>query len=1037
MVPGIVLAQNGTELSTTAGAVTEWNVMGASEHFVVPANAVNPITWQFSPLDGLNWDPSMAVIDGNGRGATVTAASCGAVAVTATGNSTGTKVYYYGEKKWGEIDHTVLTQDLGPDLTPGSTQMQWTELTKTWSGSGSVTETVIGKFRFNWESAGYWDTHVAGGAVVYWYLFHETLDPGYYNLNRLDTGTNLIAQLTLLQATYAAKYVDFTTGTGSGTTMTTTVSGSDGTTSVDFSATAEEGVRIICVATYPNNPTEYLVRPEFTSWNFWTQEMEKVPQVRWAGEKIVLEKYWGEGFESSSQRSRYIVHYELENGSPGVLEGLTDPALLGENLLNDATSVWTSIAADGVSRVILTSEKPGECDVTCSLYYRETGGALSPKTLVNQHGFVVFFLKLESITLTEVAGYRDGHNSGYWNPDNPVIDQPDPYYSDIDEPLGQMIVESEESEANVSEDELLRVRVRGWFMGDDLSIREKDYCDVNGNGKLDMYDYVLPEGRWVLPDDWEFLAGSSWTEFRPNWDIMTDAAIPMMTASDPLGPYGYYDLLYNWVTVAPYPVIGPYSSLDGNANLPYTSMDGHRHTIVPDGILNWWDCPMPPAKVTFEILSGVGFFKEASKADMYWDYGYTNPYYAIEIPANSQIPPTCNNGGYDWDSWGFNGVVQQGPYFFWDIINKLNNGPVTSSDPGAYPTKVQVYSDNHGEAMVYINGDWNLNLPVTPKGFIDVDYMTEVGQTTVVAFADYPYMRKQPAITSNIVENTWFWGKDIVILVEQLKGANGLADPTNKRIWVLVSDRDEFAVTGETIEWYILNGSPAMIYSGAGSFRYGYADPTAKDGWSNPGNKTIATTVTYLPTNLMWWNATAGHPVSGWVTEEVYLENLFGIDLTPPHGDGVPEHAYGISWIIVNAGQGSSVYLKLLLDESVRPNGLPGEGVIERRARSAGQSIDVLDFSQSGQGAGQDPCDPTEKLTIGWNLISFKSGNQSVADAINSIVDKVVSVWAFNNETKTWKAYSPTAPSWANDLKSMDSSTSYWIEVSSDVMWAY
>ncbi|MBM4463386.1 MAG: hypothetical protein FJ012_08630 [Chloroflexi bacterium] len=133
-------------------------------------------------------------------------------------------------------------------------------------------------------------------------------------------------------------------------------------------------------------------------------------------------------------------------------------------------------------------------------------------------------------------------------------------------------------------------------------------------------------------------------------------------------------------------------------------------------------------------------------------------------------------------------------------------------------------------------------------------------------------------------------------------------------------------------------------------------------------------------------------------------------------------------------------YLKLLLDQSMRPNGYPGEGIIERHARSGGQTIDVLDFSQNGQ-PGQDPVDPVEYLYVrdgnGWNQIVWKSGNTSVAEAIEPIVSQVVSIWSFDNVTKTWKAYSPSAPSWANDLKSMDTTQAFWIEVRSDVVWYY
>jgi len=92
-----------------------------------------------------------------------------------------------------------------------------------------------------------------------------------------------------------------------------------------------------------------------------------------------------------------------------------------------------------------------------------------------------------------------------------------------------------------------------------------------------------------------------------------------------------------------------------------------------------------------------------------------------------------------------------------------------------------------------------------------------------------------------------------------------------------------------------------------------------------------------------------------------------------------------------------------------------------------------LDFSQDNQ----DPCDPSEALTTGWNLVTFRAGTQSVASAIASIDDCVVSVWAFNNADKSWKANSPDAPAWANDLTSMGNGQPYWIEVSASCTWNY
>jgi hypothetical protein len=693
--------------------------------------------------------------------------------------------------------------------------------------------------------------------------------------------------------------------------------------------------------------------------------------------------------------------------------------------------------------------------VTLSLYY--------DGQLINQHGFVVFFLKFESIDLTKVPGERMYHNDGLFVPENPW------------DPSTDVL----ELEANVSADDLLRVRVRGWFVGDDLSIREMDYCDVNGNGIVDMADYVLPAGRWVLPDDWEYLAGPQWEEFRPHWDIMNNPSIPdivtydptwqnnvpgvvpgTVLGTDPLGPYGYITRwtvtglpVYQQVagagvpfTAQPWwPVIGPYNTLDDGLPdgrpLPPTSLTYlnpyaiARDTIIPNNQLNWWDCPMPPAKITFEITSGPGFFKAVDKADVYYQIvdaadiwpsvargtfyviQFTNPFYAIEIPANSEIPPFANNGGYDWDSWGWTNwtLNATGPYFFWDIINWLPN-PYTPNEDDVHPTKVQVYSDNHGEAMVWLNGDWNLNLSAweAGKGFFDIPYMEWVGNTTLLAKADYPYMRKHPVIVSNTVTNSWVWGKEIMLLVEQLKGSNQLPDITEKKVWALVSDRDHFPAIGEAIQWICSDPGYIEMFSEPG--RQGIIVPGEELlGWSNIDDQHV-TTWTYFPS----------------ADEQEYIGNLFGIPFDPEHPEDYP---YGIAWIVVHCSVPTGVDLTVNLDERLRLwDNTEGEGMIVRQAVSVNTLYpNELDFSQSNQ----DPCDPVEDLFAGWNLVTFKAGTQSVAAAIASIDEYVVSVWAFNNADKSWKANNPDAPAWANDLTSMGNGQAYWIEVSADCTWAY
>jgi hypothetical protein len=185
-------------------------------------------------------------------------------------------------------------------------------------------------------------------------------------------------------------------------------------------------------------------------------------------------------------------------------------------------------------------------------------------------------------------------------------------------------------------------------------------------------------------------------------------------------------------------------------------------------------------------------------------------------------------------------------------VNRPDNNPaegLDNSNLGNYPNMVDVYSDNHGEAMVYLNGDWNLDLSDwVSNGAYDIPTGAWVGTTEVEAWADYPYFRKHTVITSNSVLKEWLWGKDILGTDPALY-PDGSTDPvpnrmvltvgtytpdpgnpdigisTKKMAFVWVTDRDGFPVVGETIEWYIESLTPGPHIppiSGCGVSNFNY-----------------------------------------------------------------------------------------------------------------------------------------------------------------------------------------------------------------------
>jgi hypothetical protein len=754
-------------------------------------------------------------------------------------------------------------------------------------------------------------------------------------------------------------------------------------------AECEEAVKIIMVATYPGQTGEELpVFAEICSWNFWTQQMEKVPQVAWAGEKVVLEKQFGYYF------SGYPVVFNLELGSCGSLYPV------GQGEPRGAQQVATYCDNFGVARVILESETPCESHVTASLY----GESPQP---INQAGFIVYFLKFEDVTLGNVEGEREGHDSGQFVlPDGSTNP-----WADTGEDAQGLVgpVDPVTGELNVSADALLRARVRGWFVGADKSNRPERVIDSNHNGVIDIHDEVLPKGRWVLPDDWPYLAGTDpttgdtqWTELRPHWDIMTQPDDNIMSVIDKnldkkeaLGDYVAWNSTSGidvpGALIAERKVIGPFSLLDTytpEVNWPLLSYK----TIVRNGKLNWWDCPMPPAKIVFEILQGPGYFKDCDKADVYyewvdtdWDPNagegkvYTNPYYFEMIPASPLIPPFNVNSGYDWDSWN----DAYGPYPFWHIFNQLPG--TTPSDP-EHPTKVEVYSDNHGEAMVWLNGDWNLDLSTwqvdknPPYDAYDVPTGTTVGTTTVVAKVDYPYMRGYPDLLANTVTKTWTWGKELKGYSEYVQGST-----TEKRVLIFVCDRDGFPALGENITWKLEGTNGGYIESYLAG-----TNGTDILGLGYPAGQSR----TRLPSP----------------SEAAAFEAKFGTDCH-----------YAIAGIIVHNSLGAVCDLTIEFDER--------EGVIVRDV--------ILDYNAGGadifwQGAG----DPEVGLVEGWQNVSWADQTApAVADAVAPLGDAFVAIWHYNAFTKEWLAYKAGAPDYANDNFQMKYLDAYWIQVTRDIAW--
>ena len=483
----------------------------------------------------------------------------------------------------------------------------------------------------------------------------------------------------------------------------------------------KNGENAVCVEYFKFSPKPHVPTPEVCQ--------VKVPQVRWAGEKIVLEKDWG------SENGGMLVGYYLEEGT--VANMIPRIELPGEAtdyyVSEDARTVITETDVLGVSRAVMESEQQGEADVKCVLYGTGvevvTQGDLEEMLqgeyptdwppdewiVIGNHGFLVYYLALEDVT--------------------------------VDADLSDLTGNVPDDDANVL------VQVRGWFTSDALPGTSRLPVDADGD-----LVYELPGKRYVLPDDWAALAGSymatSKMASRPQYDLMNTPGWGVDSDFE-LGPFDSGVRTTTPPGLADNPVIGPFNTTqpwncydalgnptnmwiaddvviaDSTVAAVTTEWDANdlRNTVVPDYWIDEWDCPMPQALVTFDAW-GTNVLSALDKGTVL-GYGinaadkYIAPFYQMEIPSHWFIP----QAGYLWDSWEETPVVAYpiGPYDMWtDLDNTPNDDDI-----------LEVYCDNHGYAGV------------------TVDALPEEGSVWLDVIADFPVMQCKYAAVDTWTDVVW------------------------------------------------------------------------------------------------------------------------------------------------------------------------------------------------------------------------------------------------------------------------------------------
>jgi hypothetical protein len=527
----------------------------------------------------------------------------------------------------------------------------------------------------------------------------------------------------------------------------------------------------------------------------------KQPQLAWAGQRVVLENDWSEPdgtcpWNDVADGQGFWVRYAIQHPSPGFIStvpGESPAVVTGPDFVvvfvEDNEGDDPDVANDDcISRVIYESQEVGEVDVTAHVVAPsnlQTAPDLATNGVIGfdwtvlspEYDFLVYYMKLEDVTLTADA-----------------------------------------TESNVSSDVELTVMVRGWTL-----LPSGGNCPAVNVEGVDQHGGLLPGGRCIFPDDWDFLGGANPEIDAPNLDIWGGSNVGC--SSEAAGPFSLLDP----------------AGCDATGKAP-NSDGGFREANFPDGDVNDLDAPMPPAEVRFVIdqdntnNDNSGFLHAADSAKTPWD--------RANIPAEPWI--LVANSGYRWDSFG--GGTNSGLYHFWEIADHSaevvscagasedavdDGNPAT--DPcgdgsgvltGGYKT-IYVYSDNHGEARALINGDADLDFqdcfddstttPIDIDGEGDIKQINGfycnngdvVGVSTVDVTVNYPDKQgKHYPLSPDPVTITWTWGGIKEVTVEQTAG-----DQFSYVIFH-VTDRDGFCagspslhpVLGEQVDWLIDSG---------------------------------------------------------------------------------------------------------------------------------------------------------------------------------------------------------------------------------------
>jgi hypothetical protein len=474
----------------------------------------------------------------------------------------------------------------------------------------------------------------------------------------------------------------------------------------------EEQAEIHFYAQYPNLPGSLrLGLHEWIGINWTTIEQAKQPQIRWAGEEIILAKRWALPDDwypnvAVAPATGYLPYCPLAsnfNATPGgdfddlvaqghlvstdndaayevILDYSVDyqrlanstGALKGQYADNNNDGVLDTLNTDEddegeidrncITKGLYDSENPGQVDVEALLL--ETRDVCSPIPVVAP---LAAWIKLQS---GGVACYDPAANSGAGaygtvTSSTELINKHAflVWYLKIYQ-TKLTNVDGERADHNAG----------AWTFGDGEDT-EADTLNVSADTllRVKVKGWFFSEdlsGRGAvcidMDGDGNGLEGEEASEPGVPYPL-TNEDVGCVDTGDEMLENGHWVLpddlpllagpdaintRPNWdvmseADAASTGAIGPKSALDSH-DATLRSWVG-RKSVVPDGAITAADAIMPPLKIRASIAADdAGYLKQALKGvDI---YSGTNDYHSSMLN-DREIPAVVNNGGYDWMSW--------------------------------------------------------------------------------------------------------------------------------------------------------------------------------------------------------------------------------------------------------------------------------------------------------------------------------------------------------------------------------------------------